>query len=697
MGLGRSVGCRITLIAALATGVTLTGCGGGTPGDPAASISPQPSRAAAARRPLPDLRHMRAAHAGGNWGGNVEGFKAPLLSDAPTLSAQTVAIEGNVSTFQDSSGVSHTNDMAIVHLTNVQVGQTSYAKAGFWVYRDATTGATGLQFRPQLDSDLAPIAGFSGDVNISLSDAGVNGIDQASGDALAFVKAVLAHGAELIATPNSLNLSAGATLGQPSILSPLLASKRTQLSSGDADYFAFLKSMNVEWLGVSVALHYDSYSDPTVRTHVCSGSFTDSGGNVNPCTFADADLTGFLARARANGFKVYMTLAFETSANIDTTASPNCHLPSYRMSRWLLGAPELPSWSPASQCIAASDWWWNPAHPQHAANVQAFFASYQQQAVKYAAIAEQAGVDLFSLGTETDNLFRTRAGNGAYTNNFSAQLQAMVAAVRQVYGGALTYDQNSELYYRPNTYGGTSAGGAQLFNDLGLDVVGLSAYFPLASSTPGRVLSTSELDTAWENVFQTYLEPMRQTYPNKPIVFTEVGYIDDVDSPFTPAVHELAPLPAGAVMPTPGMTQQGNIYQSFFVANARHNDLVAGTFWWGNDYFPGGGAGCGVVTFGLYCNAPGKQAVSDGYAAWQRKDADRTFNWAAANYPSLLSGSTTSGTLGGYYYRYHTGTGTYLGLQEATGDVFVHNGREFNFVDLGPLRTYLDIAGRAGY
>jgi hypothetical protein len=83
--------------------------------------------------------------------------------------------------------------------------------------------------------------------------------------------------------------------------------------------------------------------------------------------------------------------------------------------------------------------------------------------------------------------------------------------------------------------------------------------------------------------------------------------------------------------------------------------------------------------------------------ALSRIDADRVFDWAASVLPGFFSGATSTGTLGPFYYRFHAGTETYLGLQEATGDVYVHNGREFNLMDVGPLRTYLDQAGRAGF
>ena len=89
--------------------------------------------------------------------------------------------------------------------------------------------------------------------------------------------------------------------------------------------------------------------------------------------------------------------------------------------------------------------------------------------------------------------------------------------------------------------------------------------------------------------------------------------------------------------------------------------------------------------------------VTDAYTAWKRQDADRVFSWAASVYPGLFNGATSSGTIAGYYYRSHAGTGIYLGLQESTDDIYVHDFAAFNYLNVGALRGYLDLAGRAGY
>ena len=54
-----------------------------------------------------------------------------------------------------------------------------------------------------------------------------------------------------------------------------------------------------------------------------------------------------------------------------------------------------------------------------------FWETYTQQAVYFARLAEEEGVRLYSLGTETARLFRTRPG-GSFPNDFGQELRTMV-------------------------------------------------------------------------------------------------------------------------------------------------------------------------------------------------------------------------------------------------------------------------------
>ena len=122
----------------------------------------------------------------------------------------------------------------------------------------------------------------------------------------------------------------------------------------------------------------------------------------------------------------------------------------------------------------------------------------------FATIAEEEGVRLYSLGTETDRLFRTRPGGHYWTNDFSRELRSLVEQVRAVYGGLLTYD----MHYTAITDGWFSPGSADLWEDLDLDVVGVSAWFPLTDLVPREVMSVAALREALALVFQ---EPRRSS------------------------------------------------------------------------------------------------------------------------------------------------------------------------------------------
>lgn len=75
---------------------------------------------------------------------------------------------------------------------------------------------------------------------------------------------------------------------------------------------------------------------------------------------------------------------------------------------------------------------------------------------------------------------------------------------------------------------------------------------------------------------------------------------------------------------------------------------------------------------------------------------DRVANWAEHVYPSYFRGTANPGVYGEYTYRYYPATGNYLATSK-TGRVVVHNGRDWNFLDVGELSAYLTMAAAAGY
>ena len=188
------------------------------------------------------------------------------------------------------------------------------------------------------------------------------------------------------------------------------------------DYVAFLQDLRVNWVGVSVALHYEDSMDSTVE-RVYSRE-------IRIPTFEDRALRQYIREFRERGFEVYLTLAFEAFEAEDA------HRP---VSRGQLGRPAVPDYGPT---VRPENWPWLPDHTEHTRFVREFWRTYTDQAVYYARMAEEEGVGMYSLGTETDSLFRSRSGGAYWVNDFGNELRAMVESVRAEYGGLLTYSMH---------------------------------------------------------------------------------------------------------------------------------------------------------------------------------------------------------------------------------------------------------------
>jgi len=323
-------------------------------------------------------------------------------------------------------------------------------------------------------------------------------------------------------------------------------------------YFEYLKSLNVDWVGISVGLHYQDSMDSTVE-RVYSG--------VEIPTFTDEFLKDMIHKFHQNGICVYLTMALE---------SPEAQAAAHPVIRYQLGEPR-PVWG--AEEVIAEFWPWDIDHPDHERFVAEFWESYTDQAVHFGQLAEQEGVALFSLGTETEGLFRTRP-NDDWPNDFSSELRAMVASVREVYSGALTYDMLPHALSENDPF---RPGSKYLWEDLDLDVIGLSAYFQLADSLPTNVMSVEALEERWEAIFQEYLIPLRDANPDRPVFFTEFGYVDSVGAPNQPNMDEISCRvfsDADANGLDDGEETQANIYQALFNIMDKHNGVVNGIFTW---------------------------------------------------------------------------------------------------------------------
>jgi hypothetical protein len=127
---------------------------------------------------------------------------------------------------------------------------------------------------------------------------------------------------------------------------------------------------------------------------------------------------------------------------------------------------------------------------------ESWFSSYTQFIVSFAQIAEQNNQPLFNIGTEL-----------AGTSMRRADWEAVIAAIRNVYSGELTYGSNW----------GSETVQVQFWS--ALDYIGVDAYYPLANQTDPTFDQIVEAWVPWK----TILAGLSDAW-NKSVIFTEIGY-----------------------------------------------------------------------------------------------------------------------------------------------------------------------------
>ena len=337
------------------------------------------------------------------------------------------------------------------------------------------------------------------------------------------------------------------------------------------DYIQQLKDLHVNWVGVSVGLHIDDSMDSTVERIYSSA--------VAIPTFSDDVLRQIVREYRAQGFDIYLTLAFESHSAYEAERPVQRHQ---------LGDPgdpytDVPAHNPEYPHILPEFWPWRPSHPDHERFVAEFWSTYTQQAVHFAKIAQEEGVGMYSLGTETDGLFRTRADGTHWRNHFLPELRTLVDRVRAEYNGLLTYD----MHYSAVTEHWFEPGSAYLWEDLDLDVVGISAWFPLVEEPPSTVPSVDRLRQSYERIFTEHIAPLAVVNTDRPIVFLEYGTSDTVRSPAEPSdvSHEQERVVFSDMNGNgldDGQETQANMFDALFQTMGRYPGLVYGTFFWDN-------------------------------------------------------------------------------------------------------------------
>jgi hypothetical protein len=124
-----------------------------------------------------------------------------------------------------------------------------------------------------------------------------------------------------------------------------------------------------------------------------------------------------------------------------------------------------------------------------------FFADYETWIVQMAAVAESEHAEIFCVGLEF-----------SYAQKYEERWRKIIAAVRGVYHGKVTYGANWNEYAEVKFWDA-------------LDYLGVLAYFPLTKTSDP---STSEIAAAWEQRCAELEKFSKQN--GKQFLFVEIGY-----------------------------------------------------------------------------------------------------------------------------------------------------------------------------
>ena len=123
-------------------------------------------------------------------------------------------------------------------------------------------------------------------------------------------------------------------------------------------------------------------------------------------------------------------------------------------------------------------------------------SSYRNFILDFAKIAEAEKVEIFCFGTELEN----------FITHLPAYWRNLIAEVKTVYNGKLTYAANWDEYRRVPFWDA-------------LDFIGIDAYFPVAESQTPTVEEARKGWALWKEELKNFSEK-----ENKQILFTEYGY-----------------------------------------------------------------------------------------------------------------------------------------------------------------------------
>ncbi len=194
--------------------------------------------------------------------------------------------------------------------------------------------------------------------------------------------------------------------------------------------------------------------------------------------------------------------------------------------------------------------WWGQIGPSFTSEDQwrDWFASYTEVILHYASLAQDAGVDMFSIGREL----------GGVTHR-EKEWRQVIQEVQGKFKGPITY---SSLNTAPWGFPHGEEKRIKWWD--AVDYIGLSAYYVVADKKDPTV---EELKNAWSSKgYIAILESLNSQF-NKPVIITEVGYPSQEG--YSIGQRD------GAV----DLQEQANLYQAALEA-LWGKPWLKGIFWW---------------------------------------------------------------------------------------------------------------------
>ncbi len=245
-------------------------------------------------------------------------------------------------------------------------------------------------------------------------------------------------------------------------------------------------------------------------------------------------------------------------------------------------------------------------------NRATWYRNYGDVLVYYGRIGEQQGVALFQLGAEMVNV-----SSGSFASSNTTRWNEMIARVRQVYSGKLTYSANRA---QPDEWA-NEAPNIGFWDKM--DYIGISAYYRLDNGDG----SPEAVKNQWLWIDNNYLKPLERF--GKPLLFTEVGYRSVDNARFYPWDHSIG----GPYDPE----EQTNLYKGLFEYWNGVPRMGGIVIWWWSSNPQYGGSGNTDYT-------PQNKPVQDVIKQWW--SGGSTTPQPSPVFSATGAGTSTSGSVG---------------------------------------------------